>query len=99
MKMEQKLDWTLLRKKAEINDSLGRPLKVRRVVFEGLGVVRRAEVDLRSSARFAYSYPTLRMIRRGRKSWMGLIPRQRSTWIQERASPAGSCVSRGVCWT
>jgi hypothetical protein len=28
MRTEQKLDWTLVRKKAEINDSLGRPLKV-----------------------------------------------------------------------
>jgi hypothetical protein len=28
MKVEQKLDWTLLRKKAEINDALGRPIRV-----------------------------------------------------------------------
>lgn len=28
MKVEQKLDWTLLRKKAEINDTLGRPVRV-----------------------------------------------------------------------
>ncbi|ORY34769.1 putative chromatin remodeling-related protein [Naematelia encephala] len=30
MKVEQKLDWTLLRKKAEINDALGRPVRVKR---------------------------------------------------------------------
>jgi SWI/SNF-related matrix-associated actin-dependent regulator of chromatin subfamily D len=29
IKAEQKLDWTLLRKKAEINDTLGRPVRVR----------------------------------------------------------------------
>jgi SWI/SNF-related matrix-associated actin-dependent regulator of chromatin subfamily D len=28
IKVEQKLDWTLLRKKAEINDTLGRPVRV-----------------------------------------------------------------------
>jgi SWI/SNF-related matrix-associated actin-dependent regulator of chromatin subfamily D len=28
IKAEQKLDWTLLRKKAEINDTLGRPVRV-----------------------------------------------------------------------
>jgi hypothetical protein len=28
MKIEQKLDWTLLRKKAEINDALGKPIRV-----------------------------------------------------------------------
>lgn len=28
MKVEQRLDWTLIRKKAEINDALGRPIKV-----------------------------------------------------------------------
>jgi len=28
MQVEQKLDWTLLRKKAEINDALGRPVRV-----------------------------------------------------------------------
>lgn len=29
MKIEQKLDWTLMRKKAEVNDALGRPTRVR----------------------------------------------------------------------
>jgi hypothetical protein len=33
MKVEQKLDWTLLRKKAEINDTLGRPVRVRFLPF------------------------------------------------------------------
>ena len=28
IKIEQKLDWTLLRKKAEINDALGKPTRV-----------------------------------------------------------------------
>jgi SWI/SNF-related matrix-associated actin-dependent regulator of chromatin subfamily D len=28
MKIEQRLDWTLMRKKAEINDALGRPIRV-----------------------------------------------------------------------
>lgn len=28
MKIEQKLDWTLMRKKAEVNDALGRPTRV-----------------------------------------------------------------------
>ncbi|WWD20275.1 hypothetical protein CI109_104751 [Kwoniella shandongensis] len=32
MKIEQKLDWTLLRKKAEINDALGRPTRVKRTL-------------------------------------------------------------------
>lgn len=39
MKVEQKLDWTLLRKKAEINDTLGRPVRVRPsciVTFSGM---------------------------------------------------------------
>ncbi|OWT38076.1 hypothetical protein J008_04410 [Cryptococcus neoformans] len=32
MKIEQKLDWTLMRKKAEVNDALGRPTRVKRVL-------------------------------------------------------------------
>lgn len=32
MKIEQKLDWTLLRKKAEINDALGRSTRVKRTL-------------------------------------------------------------------
>ncbi|WVR08081.1 hypothetical protein IAU60_005127 [Kwoniella sp. DSM 27419] len=32
LKLEQKLDWTLLRKKAEINDALGRPTRVKRTL-------------------------------------------------------------------
>ncbi|WVF68489.1 hypothetical protein IAT40_003256 [Kwoniella sp. CBS 6097] len=32
LKLEQKLDWTLLRKKAEINDALGRPTRVKRTI-------------------------------------------------------------------
>ncbi|RSH93276.1 SWI/SNF complex component snf12 [Saitozyma podzolica] len=32
MKIEQKLDWTLLRKKAEINDALGKPIRVKRTL-------------------------------------------------------------------
>jgi SWI/SNF-related matrix-associated actin-dependent regulator of chromatin subfamily D len=28
MQIEQKLDWTLLRKKAEINDAMGKPIRV-----------------------------------------------------------------------
>ncbi|KAK4688672.1 SWI/SNF-related matrix-associated actin-dependent regulator of chromatin subfamily D, partial [Tremellales sp. Uapishka_1] len=32
MKIEQKLDWTLLRKRAEINDALGRPTRVKRTL-------------------------------------------------------------------
>ncbi|KAK8849647.1 hypothetical protein IAR55_004982 [Kwoniella newhampshirensis] len=32
MKIEQKLDWTILRKKAEINDALGRPQRVKRTL-------------------------------------------------------------------
>jgi SWI/SNF-related matrix-associated actin-dependent regulator of chromatin subfamily D len=30
LKVEQKLDWTLLRKKAEINDAMGKPIRVSR---------------------------------------------------------------------
>ncbi|WVW86960.1 hypothetical protein I302_109016 [Kwoniella bestiolae CBS 10118] len=32
LKLEQKLDWTLLRKKAEINDALGKPTRVKRTL-------------------------------------------------------------------
>lgn len=32
MKIEQKLDWTLLRKKAEINDALGRSTRIKRTL-------------------------------------------------------------------
>ncbi|KAK6908486.1 hypothetical protein I203_102488 [Kwoniella mangroviensis CBS 8507] len=32
LKLEQKLDWTLLRKKAEINDALGKPIRVKRTL-------------------------------------------------------------------
>lgn len=32
MKIETRLDWTLLRKKAEINDALGRPVRVRAIL-------------------------------------------------------------------
>ncbi|WWC73727.1 uncharacterized protein I206_107699 [Kwoniella pini CBS 10737] len=32
LKLEQKLDWTLLRKKAEINDTLGKPTRVKRTL-------------------------------------------------------------------
>ncbi|WWC92772.1 uncharacterized protein L201_007731 [Kwoniella dendrophila CBS 6074] len=32
LKLEQKLDWTILRKKAEINDALGRPTRVKRTL-------------------------------------------------------------------
>lgn len=28
LKMEQKMDWTMLRKKAEAQDALGKPIKV-----------------------------------------------------------------------
>jgi hypothetical protein len=28
IRMEQKLDWTMLRKKAEVNDGLGKPVRV-----------------------------------------------------------------------
>ncbi len=28
IRMEQKLDWTMLRKKAEVNDAIGRPIRV-----------------------------------------------------------------------
>jgi SWI/SNF-related matrix-associated actin-dependent regulator of chromatin subfamily D len=28
LKMEQKLDWTILRKKAEVTDALGKPIRV-----------------------------------------------------------------------
>jgi hypothetical protein len=28
LKMEQKLDWTILRKKAEVNDAIGKPTRV-----------------------------------------------------------------------
>lgn len=33
LKMEQKLDWTMLRKKAEAQDALGKPIKVSRARF------------------------------------------------------------------
>jgi SWI/SNF-related matrix-associated actin-dependent regulator of chromatin subfamily D len=33
IKMEQKLDWTMLRKKAEVNDALGKPVRVSRSRF------------------------------------------------------------------
>jgi SWI/SNF-related matrix-associated actin-dependent regulator of chromatin subfamily D len=33
IKMEQKLDWTMLRKKAEVNDALGKPVRVGRSRF------------------------------------------------------------------
>lgn len=33
MKIEQRLDWTLLRKKAEINEALGRTIKVSKIGF------------------------------------------------------------------
>ncbi|ODO08498.1 hypothetical protein L198_00228 [Cryptococcus wingfieldii CBS 7118] len=32
MKVEQKLDWTLMRKKAEVNDALGKPTRVKRAL-------------------------------------------------------------------
>ncbi|ORX37757.1 chromatin remodeling-related protein [Kockovaella imperatae] len=32
MKIEQNLDWTLLRKKAELNDALGRPTRIKRTL-------------------------------------------------------------------
>nr|ODN80287.1 hypothetical protein L203_05875 [Cryptococcus depauperatus CBS 7841] len=32
IKIEQKLDWTLMRKKAEVNDALGRPTRVKRTL-------------------------------------------------------------------
>ena len=32
LKVESKLDWTLMRKKAELNDALGRPVKVKRAL-------------------------------------------------------------------
>ncbi|KAI9638968.1 putative chromatin remodeling-related protein [Dioszegia hungarica] len=32
LKVEQKLDWTLLRKKAEINDAMGKPIRVKRAL-------------------------------------------------------------------
>ena len=34
MKVESKLDWTLIRKKAELNDSLGRALKVKMLFLQ-----------------------------------------------------------------
>lgn len=35
LRVEQQLDWTLLRKKAEINDALGKPLRVRGTIRKG----------------------------------------------------------------
>ena len=49
MKIEHKLDWTLLRKKAEINDALGRPTRVR--------IGRALSLPLPSSSRFLYQRP------------------------------------------
>jgi len=50
MKVEQKLDWTLLRKKAEINDTLGRPVRVRPsciVTFSGVNTDGQVKRTLR----------------------------------------------------
>lgn len=32
LKMEQKLDWTILRKKAEVNDAIGKPTRIKRTM-------------------------------------------------------------------
>ncbi|KAJ9098493.1 hypothetical protein QFC19_006361 [Naganishia cerealis] len=32
LKMEQKLDWTILRKKAEVNDAIGKPIRIKRTL-------------------------------------------------------------------
>ena len=80
MKMEQRLDWTLIRKKAEINDSLGRPLKVNCAWLDRLA-------HIRSNVPYASSSQTPPMINPGNGNSTARLTSPTS--IQERVSPDG----------
>ena len=60
LNLERKLDWTMLRKKAELNDALGRPVKVCHAYAQANG--RRNEPCDCSS-------PTPLTINLGKQSW------------------------------
>lgn len=68
LKMEQKLDWTILRKKAEVTDALGKPIRVRWFSVDSgeFMVADTFSVPSRSNERFASTFPTRLITRHGR---------------------------------
>lgn len=67
-KIEQKLDWTLLRKKAEINDALGRPTRVNLWLIGCITYQADGALSIRSSGLCEFLSQTQLMIRHGSSS-------------------------------
>jgi hypothetical protein len=78
--MEQRLDWTMLRKRAEVNDALGRVVKVsqQQLRIRPMAGSRRADMDPfgpshRSRGRYESIYPTRRETRNGSEVSFGCL--------------------------
>jgi SWI/SNF-related matrix-associated actin-dependent regulator of chromatin subfamily D len=91
--MERQLDWTMTRKKAEIQDALGRPPTVRRVPRVRVGADS-AHAVRRRCARSASSSRTPSPASSGRR----VMAAATWTWNLVRASLRGSSRSKGACW-
>lgn len=95
--MERSLDWTMSRKRMEIQEALGKPMKVRSA--ETVQITIQVHVQLtyfcisyRFAENYASSSPMLRRARLGRRH------RQR-TWKAVLVSPHGRFVSKDECLT